>query len=272
MNTAALTALALLAFAGNSLLCRLALAPDAIDAVSFTSVRIAAGAAILLLLVRRWSLPGSWVMAAALAAYALLFSWAYQRIGAAVGALVLFAAVQATMIGWGLIAGERLSPLAWGGLLLALGGLGSLAAPGLAAPDPLGMALMALAGAAWGVYSLLGRGVSAPVAATAGNFVRCLPLTLGASALTIPSAHATTAGLAWAAVSGAITSGLGYCVWYAALPRLARSQAASAQLAVPVIAALGAVVLLGEPLTLRLLGAMAAILLGVALAVLPRRQ
>jgi drug/metabolite transporter (DMT)-like permease len=288
MKTVALVVAALLGFAGNSLICRLALAPGRIDAATFTSVRIAAGALALVLLTRvralagpgapGGALAGSWPMAAMLFAYAALFSYAYLRVGAALGALVLFAAVQATMIASSLHGGERLRLWEWLGLVLALGGLAVLAGPGLHAPglhaadlhapDLPGVGLMALAGVAWGAYSLLGRAVKQPLAATAGNFARCLPFAVVLSAATWRHAHVTADGLALAAASGAITSGIGYALWYAALPALSKKQAAFAQLTVPVIAAAGAVLLLGETLTDRLLIAGAVILAGVAMAVL----
>lgn len=283
MKLLCLTILALLGFAGNSILCRMALGPGLIDAASFTTVRICAGALMLAVLARRRSLPGDWYSAAALFAYAILFSFAYLRVGAAVGALALFGSVQATMIGWGLRAGERVRPVEWLGLSLALAGLIALALPGLTAPDPLGMALMALSGAAWGAYSLRGRGISQPLLATAGNFARCVPMAALTSLVCITlhaidpgarfaSTHATARGLALAIASGAVTSGIGYSLWYAALPGMTATRAAIAQLAVPLLTAAAAVAALDEPVTRRLLLAGAAIMVGVAITVVPRKR
>lgn len=267
----ALTTLALLAFAGNSLLCRLALREGAIDAASFTTVRLLAGAAALVVLVGlrrgRFRLLGSWPSALALFGYAAGFSLAYRGLSAATGALLLFAAVQATMTGWGLVRGERLHAAQWGGLVLAGAGLGGLLLPGLAAPAPLPALLMLGAGLCWGAYSLRGRGAGDPLAVTAGNFLRA---TLPALLLVLawaPGTGPTPAGLGYAIASGALTSGIGYAIWYRALPQLSATRAATVQLAVPVLAAAGGVLLLGETPTLRLALAAAAILGGIALVV-----
>jgi drug/metabolite transporter (DMT)-like permease len=272
-----LAAMALVGFAANSLLCRMALHPGLIDAASFTAVRIGAGAVTLLALAglpaRRWSAPraGSWGSAVALFCYAAAFSYSYLRIGAGAGALLLFGSVQATMLLAGLRAGERLGARGLLGLALALSGLVILVRPGLAAPDPLGAGLMVAAGGAWGVYSVRGRAAKArPLAETASNFARCLPFAAALLLPTLTSAHASPAGLALAAVSGAIASGLGYTLWYAALPSLGAVRAAIVQLSVPVLTAAGASLLLGEPITLRLVGSSVAILGGVALALLGR--
>ncbi len=271
-RTAVLTLLALCAFAANSLLCRAALGPRLIDAESFTSVRIVAGAAVLWLLVRGRGGRlggGSWTGALALFAYAIAFSLAYLRISAGVGALVLFGCVQATMIGSALARGERLRARQWIGLALALGGLAWLLLPGASAPDPAGAALMALAGVAWGVYSLLGRGSQRPLASTAQNFVLSVPFALAASAIGWSARSVSGPGLLLAATSGAITSGVGYAIWYAALPTLGTARAAVAQLAVPVIAGAGGVLLLGEIASARFLASGVLVLVGVALAVVP---
>ena len=264
------TALALLAFAGNSLLCRLALRDGGIDAASFTAIRLAAGALALLALTRgrAWR-AGSWRSAAALFVYAIAFSCAYLGLPAAGGALLLFGAVQASMIGAGLYRGERLTALQWLGFALALGGLVGLVLPGLSAPPPGAALLMILAGIAWGVYSLRGRGGGDPLQATAGNFLRAaVP---GVLVVLVPHEVALGArGVACALASGAITSGIGYAIWYSALPHLRATQAATVQLAVPVIAALGGAALLGEAFTLRLLLAGVAILAGVGVVVLRR--
>lgn len=268
----ALTALTMLAFAGNSLLCRLALQETAIDPASFTSIRLASGALLLWLVVRCGrsgrsgrSGRGDWRSAGALFAYAAGFSFAYLSLTAATGALLLFAAVQATMIGAALWRGERLLRLQVVGLLLALAGLVGLLLPGLAAPPPAGALLMLGAGVAWGVYSLRGAGASHPTLVTAGNFLRAALLALLPSLLLWPRLSLDGAGVGYAIASGALASALAYAIWYAVLPALTATRAASVQLSVPVLAALGGVVLLGEPLTLRLVLASLAILCGIAL-------
>jgi drug/metabolite transporter (DMT)-like permease len=273
--TTLLTLLAMLAFAGNSLLCRLALQDTAIDAASFTSVRIASGGLVLWLIVR-WRggglrCAGTWPSAVALFIYAAGFSYAYIGLTAAVGALLLFGAVQATMIGYGLWHGERLAPRQWLGLVLALAGLVGLLFPGLSAPPLRAASLMLLAGVAWGVYSLRGAGAGDPTAVTAGNFVRATPLALLLSLVTIPWLRLDTAGLGYAVASGALTSGLGYAVWYAALKGLRATSAASVQLSVPVIAAVGGILFLGEPVSLRLLLAALAVLGGIGLVIAARQ-
>ena len=266
-----LTTLAMLAFAGNSLLCRLALRDTGIDAASFTAIRLGSGAlilaAILMLRGKRPTAGGSWPMAAMLFAYAVCFSFAYRDLTAATGALLLFGAVQLTMMGYGLWTGERIGGVRLAGLVLALGGLVWLLLPGLAAPPILAAALMLAAGAAWGVYSLLGKGAGDPTVATGGNFLRTLPF---AAALMLATATAGTVdrtGALYAVLSGAVTSGLGYVLWYAALPMLRATTAATVQLCVPAIAALGGAMLLAEPVTARLLVASVAVLGGIALTI-----
>jgi drug/metabolite transporter (DMT)-like permease len=278
LAVAALTATAMVAFASNSLLCRAALGQHLCDAASFTTLRLAGGAVALWLLVRARGVgaprvaPG-WGSATALFAYAISFSLAYLRIPAGTGALLLFAAVQVTMIGAGLRAGERPAAREWVGLALSLGGLIVLTRPGLAQPDPLGAALMLLAGAAWGIYSLRGRGTSDPLAANAASFVRATPLALAVSALGwgLGEPRITATGVALALVSGAIASGLGYAIWYAALAGLSATRAAIVQLSVPPLAVAGGIVLLGESLSSRILLASASILGGIALAVSAKR-
>ena len=262
------------AFAANSVLCRLALGSGAVDAASFTSVRIASGAAALLLISRltagQGRIAGSWASAAMLFLYAVAFSFAYRSLPAGTGALILFGSVQATMILAGLRAGERPRAAEWVGLAVALAGLVYLVLPGVAAPSLVGSLLMALAGVAWGVYSLRGRGATDALSATTGNFLRAVPLTLLASALGFLAqerTHASAQGVAWAVASGAVASGVGYVIWYAALRGLSATRAATVQLTVPVIAALGGVVFLAEEITLRLGIAAVLILGGVALAV-----
>lgn len=263
------------AFAGNSLLCRQALAHTRIDPATFTLVRLASGAALLAGLAaarpRGAGGAGSWASAFALFAYAAAFSFAYATLPASAGALLLFAAVQVTMIGRGLRAGEPLAPAQAAGVLLALGGLVVLLRPGLAAPPAGGALLMLAAGVAWGVYSLRGRGTGDPVRTTAGNFARAVPFALATSLAFAPHATWDARGVLLAAASGALASGAGYAIWYAALPGLGAAAAASVQLVVPVLAALGGVVLLGERATPRLAVASAAVLGGIALVIATRR-
>jgi len=273
-RTAALTALAMIAFAGNSLLCRVALKDTAIDAASFTTIRLVSGAATLWLLARigraNHSGEGNWLSAAALFAYAAGFSFAYVSLPAATGALLLFGAVQTTMIGRGLWAGERLRPAQLAGLVLALGGLVGLLLPGLSAPPLVGSLLMLGAGIAWGIYSLRGKGAGDPIRVTAGNFLRAVPFALALSLLIPGAASVDVHGAAYAIASGALASGIGYAIWYSALPGLKATSAATVQLSVPVIAAAGGILLLGEVLSLRLVLASAAILGGIALVILER--
>ena len=280
-GTIALTAAAMLAFAANSLLCRMALGGGLIDAASFTSVRMISGAALLLLIVLpRWLRdrrrggrpPWDLRMAAMLFAYMICFSFAYLTLSAGTGALLLFGAVQLTMFVAALRGGEYFPPLAWVGFALATTGLVYLVAPGVTAPDPVGALLMIAAGVAWGFYSLLGRGAPDSLGATAGNFLLGVPLVLGASLVFAGELQFSRAGVLLAVLSGAIASGLGYVVWYAALRGLAATQAATVQLSVPVIAAAGGAVLLSEPVTLRLLLASAATLGGIALVLLQRSR
>jgi drug/metabolite transporter (DMT)-like permease len=277
LSAGALTAVAMVAFAANSLLARAALRPRLADAATFTLVRLASGALLLWLLAAREKPAGGSILgagnnaaAASLFAYALAFSWAYLRLEAGTGALLMFGTVQVTMIGAGLVAGHRLAWPEWLGLVVALAGLVALTAPGLTAPDPTAATIMVVAGVAWGAYSLLGRGVLGPLASNASNFARSVPLALLALALLRSDAHATARGLALATVSGAITSGLGYAIWYAALRGLTPARASIVQLAVPVLAALGGVLTLGETITPRLLLSSALVLGGIALAIAGR--
>lgn len=261
-------ALALAGFAANSLLCRAALAGTATDPASFTALRLASGAAVLALLAwpRTGGRPaGDWRAALWLFAYAALFSFAYLGLTAATGALLLFAAVQVTVAGAGLLAGERPGVAGLAGLALALAGVVVLLLPGLAAPPPGAALAMLAAGIAWGLYTLRGRGSRAPLADTAGNFLRTLPM--AGLLLAWPGLRLDAGGAAFAVLSGALASGLGYALWYAALPWLRAVTAASLQLLVPVLTALAGVALLAEPLSPRLLLAGAAVLAGIALVV-----
>lgn len=298
----------MIAFASNSLLCRAALKHTGIDAASFTFVRIFSGAVALWLITKlrrkpmvegatstltgrsfdsspvtrlprqshakagRSTLPegGNWPSALALFAYAAAFSFAYNSLSAGTGALLLFGAVQATMILWGLRNGEHLHARQLVGLALAAGGLVLLLFPGLYAPLPAGSALMLLAGIAWGIYSLRGKGEKNPARATTGNFLRAVPFAAALSISLFPSAHLDWAGIVYAVLSGAIASGAGYVIWYAALSGLKAASAATVQLSVPVLAATGGILLLGEPLTLRFLFASSAVLSGIALVVVEK--
>lgn len=279
MRTPVLTGFALAAFAANSVLCRLALGRVAIDAASFTTIRLASGACVLLLITlaveRRAPAFGLGNAASALLLflYAAAFSFAYNGLGAGTGALILFGSVQATMLLFALVSGERPRASEWAGLILALAGLVYLVFPGLqSAPPLLSSALMAVAGISWGLYSLRGRGASDPLAETTKNFVLALPLALIINSLMLRQAHVSRAGVALAVLSGALASGVGYVVWYAALSGLTATRAATVQLAVPVLAAVGGVLLLSERVSLRLLLAGVVILGGVALALSSRAQ
>ena len=269
-RTLLLTLAALVAFAGNSLLCRLALRSGAIDPASFGTIRLVAGALTLLVVVRARGATGgraprdAWA-AAMLFAYVAFFSWAYLGLNAGTGALVLFGAVQVTMFAAGLRGGERFGAIAWCGVALAVAGLLYLVAPGVAAPPPLAAAPMAAAGIAWGGYTLRGRGVADVLASTATNFAWASPLALALSVIAWPSARVEPEGVALAIASGALTSGIGYVIWYAALRGLTALQAATVQLAVPIVAAFGGVVWLGESITSRLALASLAIVGGIAL-------
>jgi drug/metabolite transporter (DMT)-like permease len=263
---------ALIGFSANSLLTRAALGAGRIDPASFTALRLAAGAATLAVLIgtrqRARDDRGSWSSAAALAGYAIFFTLAYTRIGAGVGALVLFGSVQVTMIGVGLARGERPERLDWLGLLLAAAGLLVFALPGATAPDPAGTLLMVLAGLSWGAYSLAGRRSRDPLGATAGNFLRaCAFGPLAFVALAGAAPHITAGGAGLAAASGSLASGVGYTLWYAALPSLAAWRAAVIQLVVPVLTAVAASVLLSELISLRLAAATALVALGVGLTI-----
>lgn len=279
--TAILTLLALLAFAGNSLLCRAALRDTAIDPAGFTLLRVVSGAIMLALLVGlrapAASRAGSWTSAAALFVYAIAFSYAYVELSAGTGALILFGAVQASMLGWALLIGERFGVAQHVGLSLAIAGLIGLLLPGVSAPPLAAALLMLLAGMAWGVYSLRGRGAGDPTAVTAGNFLRAVPMAASAIALALlvspASVQIDVPGSLYAIASGALTSGLGYAIWYRALPLLRTGTAATVQLSVPVITAVIGVLLLSEPLSLRLVLASVAVLGGVAIVVLwPKRE
>ncbi len=273
-----LTAIALLAFAANSIFARMALGGDTIDAVSFTTIRLISGAVTLLVIVlasRKGNdllKGGSWISAAMLFIYALPFSLAYISLDAGVGALILFASVQITMVGVALVSGDRPHSLEWTGLAFAILGLIYLLTPGLTAPSLSGAALMAVAGVCWGVYSLRGRKAHDPLADTAANFIRCVPAALIASAMFLDEIMLSPRGVILGVMSGALASGLGYVIWYAALRNLTATRAATVQLSVPIIAALGGVMFLAESLTMRLTLSSALILGGIGLAIFGSRN
>ncbi len=271
-----LTTLAMLAFAANSLLCRLALHGEAMDAASFTSIRLISAALVLWLIVsvrrKQPSGQGNWPSALALFAYAAGFSFAYIHLTTATGALLLFGAVQVTMIGYGLWSGERLRWTQWSGVCLALAGLIGLMLPGLSAPPLAESLLMLGAGVAWGVYSLRGKGAGDPTRITTGNFLRTVPLALAIGVLFTDFTALDVSGFWYAVASGALASGVGYAIWYSVLPVLQATHAATIQLSVPVIAAVGGVLLLEEPITLRLWLASVAILGGIALVILTKSR
>ena len=274
-RTVLLTVVAMLAFAANSLLCRLALGRELIDAASFTTTRVISGVVVLWLIVllrRRPSMRGvaDWRAAAMLFTYMVFFSFAYLTLSAGTGALILFGAVQLTMFIVALREGESFSAVSWMGLAIAVFGLVYLVSPGLTAPNALGAALMAVAGIAWGFYSLLGRGIADPLEGTSRNFLYSMPLVLIVSLIFVRDFSISPNGLALAVASGAVASGCGYVIWYAALPGLTATRAATVQLCVRAIAAFGGVVILFEELTLRLVLASAATLGGVAIVLAQR--
>ncbi len=289
-KTAFYTSVALVAFAANSVLCRMALADEAIDAASFTVLRLLSGVVVLMLLLfltRIRSMPlnqqsgsskqpsaivsrGSWLSACMLFLYAATFSFAYVSLDTGVGALVLFGAVQITMIIMSMYSGHRLRAAEWLGLLLAFAGFVYLVQPSLSTPSLAGFLLMAVAGIGWGVYSMRGKAVAAPLADSAFNFARTLPFVLILALLALPNIHLSSEGVVLAVLSGGLASGLGYALWYAALAGLSAPLAAVVQLLVPVIAAIGGVVFMAELVTMRLMLSGAMILLGVLVVLLAR--
>jgi drug/metabolite transporter (DMT)-like permease len=277
-RTILLTSLAMVAFASNSLLNRLALGRDAIDPTSYTTIRLSSGAAMLFLLAslqRKTGQPmlrGSWISAAFLFLYAICFSFAYLSLSAGTGALILFCSVQVTMVVLALRGGERPHLLEWVGLFLALAGLVYLVFPGLTAPSPIGSGLMIVAGAAWGFYTLRGRGSGNPLGDTAGNFVYSVPMVLVILLVSFGNVSVSSSGVIYAVLSGALASGVGYVIWYAALRGLTTTRAATVQLSVPVLAAWGGVAFLAENVSTRLVIAGVLILGGIALAVTSRAK
>ena len=272
----ALTSITMIAFAGNSLLCRMALRDTGVDPASFTSIRLVSGAAMLWLIVRMRrntaQTGGNWLSALVLFGYAAGFSFAYVSLPAATGALLLFGSVQTTMIGRGLWMGERLTGLQLVGVLLAISGLVGLLLPGLSAPPLQGSLLMIGAGMAWGIYSLRGKGSGDATAVTAGNFLRAVPFSLAVSLVMSHRISVDVAGFWYAVSSGALASGIGYAIWYTVLPSLKATSAATVQLSVPVIAALGGILFLAESITLRLVLASIVILGGIALVIFEKQH
>ena len=275
-NTLVLTTVAMVAFAANSILCRLALGVGLIDAASFATIRTISGALVLagILLLRQKPVTArpDWRSVLALYLYMVFFAFAYLSLSAGTGALILFGAVQLTMFTVALRNGEHFPAVSWAGLALAIGGLVYLVSPGLTAPDPLGAALMTVAGIAWGAYSLVGRSAAHPTEATAHNFLYAVPLVVATSLVFLGDFEVTAAGAGYAVASGAVASAIGYAIWYTALKGLTGTAAATVQLSVPVIAAVGGVLLLSEAVTPRLVVASAATLGGVALVLTQRNR
>ncbi len=273
----ALTALAMIAFAANSILARLALTGGDIGPWSFTAIRFISGAVCLALIIGPMKTlhQGSWNAAFALLLYGIFFSYAYLLLSAGTGALILFAVVQITMIGGGLLAGERLRALQWLGLALAMGGLVYLMLPKIAPPSPIGAIMMSVSGLGWGLYSLMGRGKGNPTALTAGNFLRaaiiCAAVTMPVL-LILPETAIGPKGIGLALISGIITSGLGYVIWYMALKHLSATRAGIAQLTVPFIAAISGMLFIAEPFTARFFIAMCMTLIGVGLATIAPKK
>ncbi|RTL52501.1 MAG: DMT family transporter [Bradyrhizobiaceae bacterium] len=276
IQTALLTTIAMIGFAANSLLCRVALASHAIDPATFTTVRVVSASVLLAIAITMSGkrLPRltatNWRPMLALLAYLLLFSFAYTQLGAGTGALLMFGAVQLTMFAVALWHGERLPALSWAALFVAVAGLIYLMLPGVTAPDTLSGLMMAGSGVAWGTFTLLARGFPDPIEANISNFVACLPIVALVNVAALTQFNVTAIGVGYAVLSGALASGVGYVAWYAALRGLARTQAAIVQLVAPILAAVGGTLFLCEPLTSRLLVSCIAVLGGVAVVVLQR--
>lgn len=273
-KTTILTGLALIAFAANSVLCRLALGNEVIDAASFTVIRLLSGAIVLFLIIRftqkktELFTNGSWIASLMLFLYAITFSYAYISLDTGTGALILFGSVQITMILLSLISGTRLHYTEWAGVIIAFTGFVYLILPGVSTPPTVGFLLMAAAGVAWGIYTLKGRDSQNPLMDTANNFFRTLPLVILLTIITISDANYSSEGVLLALLSGGITSGIGYTIWYIALGGLSATQAAVLQLLVPVIAALGGVIFVSETITVRLTISAAMVLGGILMVVL----
>ena len=266
----------MMAFAANSVLCRLALGQDSIDPAGFTAIRLLSGALVLFVIIqfnpskKRPSARGSWSAAAMLFLYAATFSFAYVTLNTGTGALILFGAVQITMIIQSLLSGNRLRVMEWVGLATAFAGLVYLVLPGVTTPSLGGFCLMAVAGIAWGIYTLKGRGSTAPLSDTTYNFIRSVPLVMVLTLLTFSKMNISYEGILLAAISGGITSGVGYTIWYAALRGLAATQAAVVQLSVPIIAGFGGVLFVSEQISLRLAFAALLTIGGILMVILSR--
>lgn len=276
MKVFLLTSLAMLAFAANSIIGRMALIENAdsasIDAASYTSIRLLSGAFVLLLIliVRKSELKIkniNTISAFMLFTYAICFSFSYINIATGTGALILFGSVQLTMILAGVIKGDYPGIRATGGTVIAFSGLIYLLLPGVSAPPFNSAVLMAIAGIAWGIYSIRGRSIKNPLVATSWNFIGTLPLVLLTTVLFHNESHITNKGIFLAILSGALASGIGYAIWYSALPYLSAMRAATVQLTVPLIAAIGGLILLSETVTLRLIIASTAVLGGIYLTI-----
>lgn len=275
-STIVFTGLALIAFAANSVLCRLALGEQAIDASSFTVIRLLSGAVVLLAILRlnnnktATQAKGSWSSSLMLFLYALTFSFAYITLDTGTGALILFGSVQITMILLSIISGQRLHTAEWVGVSLSFVGFVYLILPGVTTPSINGFMLMTVAGVSWGIYSLKGKSSANPLMDTAYNFLRTIPFVTILALLAIKQVHYSPAGILYAVLSGAIASGIGYAIWYRALAGLSTTQAAVVQLSVPVIAAFGGVVFVSEAVTLRLIVSAILVLGGIFIVVLGR--
>jgi drug/metabolite transporter (DMT)-like permease len=270
------TTLALIAFAANSVLCRLALGEKTIDAAGFTSVRLLSGALVLFCILKfsnkknGSSTKGSWSAAFMLFLYAVTFSFAYLTLNTGTGALILFGSVQITMILRSLFSGNRLLPIEWMGVIVAFSGIVYLVLPGVTAPSFTGFSLMASAGIAWGLYTLKGRGSANPLSDTTYNFLRSVPFMIVLGMFFFQNVHISREGVILAAISGGITSGIGYTLWYIALRGLSATQAAVVQLLVPVIAGFGGIVFISEPISLRLALSTLLTLGGILMVILGR--
>jgi drug/metabolite transporter (DMT)-like permease len=275
LTTLVLTVLALVAFAANTVLCRMALAGQNIDAASFTSIRLLSGAFVLMAILqfqgKGAASRGNWISSLMLFLYAITFSFAYISLDTGTGALILFGAVQITMILVSVATGNRLHFIEWAGAIMAFAGFAYLVSPGVTAPSLTGFVLMCIAGMAWGIYTLRGRGSADPLADTAYNFFRTTPLVVVAGFLSVivsEDIHLNKQGVMLAVLSGAIASGIGYTIWYSALRGLSATQAAIVQLSVPLIAAIGGIVFMAEMVTLRLAASSVMILGGILLVVI----
>lgn len=274
LKTSLLSGLALIAFAANSVLCRLALGNGVIDASSFTVIRLLSGAIVLFIILsvngsNKGELSkGSWAASLMLFVYAITFSYAYLSLDTGTGALILFGSVQITMILLSLISGTRLHIFEWSGVIIAFTGFVYLILPNITTPSVNGFMLMTFSGIAWGIYTLIGRSSKNPLMDTTYNFIRTVPFVLLLAIFTMQNLHYTKEGIILALLSGSITSGVGYTIWYVALKGLSSTQAAVTQLSVPVIAAIGGVIFVSEAITFRLIASSVIVLGGILIVVL----